>query len=559
MDQFKVSALKYRPNEFEDVIGQKSITDTLEKSIKTNQLAQALLFCGPRGVGKTTCARILSKKINSDTNSANDFSYNIFELDAASNNSVEDIRRLNDQVRIPPQSGQYKVYIIDEAHMLSTSAFNAFLKTLEEPPKYVIFILATTEKNKILPTILSRCQIFEFKRISLLDIKNYLIKISKENQVKYEENALQIIAEKADGALRDALSIYDQMCSFCELNLTEISVSKNLNLLSRSVYIEITNKIIDKNIPEILIKLDEIIKNGFDPHELIIGLSSHFRNLLISKDQETTKLIEVEEKTRIVLINQSSKFNYEVLIKSLDLANECELKYKNSNNKRLLVELTLMKISSLHFNGEKKKLIPITNYKNYKLPKKEIENEPKTRISSNIKHNSQSDIDENPSKKKEFIKNPSGISSFSLSSIKEKKNWENKKENTQSIKNEKKEEFSEKDLLDIWNQYYILKKMNMQQNIASILKINNPKLKENNSIEFEVPSEINKVELEKELFEILDFLKLKLNNSMIKIKIIVNELNQKKSFIYTDEEKFKKFVETNSSISKLKEEFGLEL
>jgi DNA polymerase-3 subunit gamma/tau len=354
MNQFKVSALKYRPKEFEDVIGQKPITDTLEKSIKTNQLAQALLFCGPRGVGKTTCARILSKKINSDTISANDFSYNIFELDAASNNSVEDIRRLNDQVRIPPQSGLYKVYIIDEAHMLSTSAFNAFLKTLEEPPKYVIFILATTEKNKILPTILSRCQIFEFKRIGLLDIKNYLIKISKENEVKYEENALQIIAEKADGALRDALSIYDQMCSFCELNLTEISISKNLNLLSRSVFIEMTNKIINKNIPEILIKLDEIIKNGFDPHQLIIGLSSHFRNLLISKDKETTKLIEVDEKARMHLINQSSKFNYEVLIKSIDLANECELKYKNSNNKRLLVELTLMKISSLHFNGEKK-------------------------------------------------------------------------------------------------------------------------------------------------------------------------------------------------------------
>jgi DNA polymerase-3 subunit gamma/tau len=214
--------------------------------------------------------------------------------------------------------------------------------------------LATTEKNKILPTILSRCQIFEFKRIGLLDIKNYLIKISKENEVKYEENALQIIAEKADGALRDALSIYDQMCSFCELNLTEISISKNLNLLSRSVFIEMTNKIINKNIPEILIKLDEIIKNGFDPHQLIIGLSSHFRNLLISKDKETTKLIEVDEKARMHLINQSSKFNYEVLIKSIDLANECELKYKNSNNKRLLVELTLMKISSLHFNGEKK-------------------------------------------------------------------------------------------------------------------------------------------------------------------------------------------------------------
>ena len=224
----------------------------------------------------------------------------------------------------------------------------------EEPPEHALFVLATTEKHKIIPTILSRCQVYDFHRISVPSMIAHLSTIAEKEGVKAEKEALHVIAEKADGALRDALSIYDQMCSFCELNLTEISVSKNLNLLSRSVYIEITNKIIDKNIPEILIKLDEIIKNGFDPHELIIGLSSHFRNLLISKDQETTKLIEVEEKTRIVLINQSSKFNYEVLIKSLDLANECELKYKNSNNKRLLVELTLMKISSLILMEKKK-------------------------------------------------------------------------------------------------------------------------------------------------------------------------------------------------------------
>ncbi len=559
MNQFKVSALKFRPKEFEDVVGQKSITDTLKKSIQTNQLPQALLFCGPRGVGKTTCARILSRKINTGINTSNDFSYNVFELDAASNNSVEDIRKLNDQVRIPPQTGSYKVYIIDEAHMLSTSAFNAFLKTLEEPPKYVVFILATTEKNKIIPTILSRCQIFEFKRISSMDIKNYLIKISKEIEIKYEENALQIIAEKADGALRDALSIFDQMCSFCELNLTEESVSKNLNLLSRSIYIEITDKIISKNIPEILIRINEVIKNGFDPHDLIIGLSSHFRNLLISKDLETTKLIDVDQNTRQILVEQASKIDVEILIKSLDLTNECELNYKNSNNKRLLVELTLMKVTSLHFNGEKKKLIPTINYINQSKSEKVIEKYQKKDIVIDENNFRKLNTEENLIKKEDLIKKSTGISSLSISSIKEKKEWKNKKINTLSFEKEKDEKFDEKDLLNIWEQFYKLKKINKQENIASILKINKPKLITNNFIEFVVPSEINKVELEKELFELLDFLKLKLNNSMIKIKIIVNKLDQKKSFIYTNEEKFKKFVKSNSYIIKLKEEFGLEL
>jgi len=355
MEQFIVSALKFRPKKFKDVVGQGSITDTLEKAIKSNQLAQALLFCGPRGVGKTTCARILSKKINQiNIDEIQDYSYNIFELDAASNNSVEDIRKLNDQVRIPPQIGKYKVYIIDEVHMLSTSAFNAFLKTLEEPPKHVIFILATTEKNKIIPTILSRCQIFEFKRISVLDIKNHLAKISNELNVIYEENALQLIAEKADGALRDALSIFDQMCSFCEFNLSEASVSKNLNILNQSIYLEITDKIIDHNIPDILLQLNTIINNGFDPHQLINGLASHFRNLLICKEPKTISLLEVNKSIQDLFKIQASKFKIDYLIDSIEIANNCELKYKISNNKRLLIELSLMKLASLHYNGEKK-------------------------------------------------------------------------------------------------------------------------------------------------------------------------------------------------------------
>ena len=357
MEPFIVSALKYRPQTFKDVVGQTAITNTLKNAIDQNHLAQALLFTGPRGVGKTTCARILAKMINSNSseNENEDFAFNIFELDAASNNSVDDIRNLTDQVRIPPQVGNYKVYIIDEVHMLSASAFNAFLKTLEEPPKHCIFILATTEKHKIIPTILSRCQIFDFKRITVNDAKNYLKVIAEEQGIIAEDDALHIIAQKADGAMRDALSIFDRVVSFSGKNLTRQAVTENLNVLDYDTFFEATDLILESKIPDLLVHFNHILSKGFDGHHFITGLASHFRDLLVSKTPQTIELLEVGDDTKTTYKKQSELTSQAFLINAIELANECDLKYKTSKNQRLLVELCLMQLASINFDGEKKK------------------------------------------------------------------------------------------------------------------------------------------------------------------------------------------------------------
>ena len=358
MEEFVVSARKYRPQTFKDVVGQQAITNTLLNAIETNHLASALLFTGPRGVGKTTCARIVARKINQpgydDPNE--DFAFNVFELDAASNNSVDDIRSLIEQVRIPPQTGKYKVYIIDEVHMLSSSAFNAFLKTLEEPPKHAIFILATTEKHKIIPTILSRCQIFDFKRITVKDAKDHLAEVAKSQGVVYEDDALHIIAQKADGAMRDALSIFDRVVSFCGANLTRQAVAENLNVLDYETYISITDLILENKIPEILLTYNDILSKGFDGQHFITGLASHFRDLLVSKTPATLVLLEAGEQAQKLYALQSQSASHDFLLKGIELANDCDLKYKISQNQRLLVELCLMQLASITFDGEKKKL-----------------------------------------------------------------------------------------------------------------------------------------------------------------------------------------------------------
>ena len=359
MEAFMVSALKYRPTSFEDVVGQQNITQTLKNSLEKNQLAQALLFCGPRGVGKTSCARILAKQINKsnlDQTTQDDFAFNIFELDAASNNSVEDIRKINEQVRIPPQVGSHKIYIIDEAHMLSKAAFNAFLKTLEEPPKHVIFILATTEKNKIIPTILSRCQVYDFKRISVNDIQTYLVKIAQDRNLKFEESALFLIAQKAEGALRDALSIFDRMVSFTKGNLSAIGVADNLNLLDDQTYLELGEIIFENDIHGILKEYDELLKRGIDPLQFIKGLGDFFRNLMLAKDTGTLSLMELSENVKMSYQNLTKTISPEYLIDAIALINSFEINYKNVNNKRVHIELGLMKLASLHFNGEKKKI-----------------------------------------------------------------------------------------------------------------------------------------------------------------------------------------------------------
>ncbi|MBN1925719.1 MAG: DNA polymerase III subunit gamma/tau [Prolixibacteraceae bacterium] len=371
MKEFIVSARKYRPSTFKTVVGQHAITATLKNAIKNNQIAHAYLFCGPRGVGKTTCARIFAKTINCQSITA-DFepcnecesclafnenrSYNIHELDAASNNSVDDIRTLIDQVRIPPQLGKYSVYIIDEVHMLSSSAFNAFLKTLEEPPKHALFILATTEKHKIIPTILSRCQIFDFNRINNSDISGYLKYVARQEDVEIEETGINVIAHKADGAMRDALSIFDQIVSFSGKKISYQDVIGNLNVLDYEYYFKITDCFLKGDIPELLNLFNEIIEKGFDGHHFITGLSSHFRDLMVCKDPKTIKLLEVGAEIKDKYSVQANACEADFLIKGIDIASECDLSYKASQNKRLLVELTLIKIAQL---TEKKKTLKI--------------------------------------------------------------------------------------------------------------------------------------------------------------------------------------------------------
>lgn len=346
MDNFVVSARKYRPLGFDEVVGQEHITTTLKNAIDNNKLAQALLFCGPRGIGKTTCARIVARLINGFEEKAEVNSLNIFELDAASNNSVEDIRNLIDQVRYPPQFGKFKVYIIDEVHMLSNAAFNAFLKTLEEPPSYAIFILATTEKHKVIPTILSRCQIFDFNRIQVSDISTQLKKIANREKIKVEEEALHLIAQKADGALRDALSIFDLMVTFSSgKEVTFKDVLNNLHILDYDYYFKVVDGLLAENMTEPLLLLDEVLRKGFDGHNFISGFSEHIRNLLVSQDARTINLMEVPEVTKKKYEQQAKAARPSLLLSWLNIANQCDLSYKGSKNQRLLVELALMKMA----------------------------------------------------------------------------------------------------------------------------------------------------------------------------------------------------------------------
>jgi len=362
MENFIVSARKYRPQLFNTVVGQSHITNTLKNAIINKQLAQAYLFCGPRGVGKTTCARIFAKTINCFNINANGeacdtcesctsfnsgASLNVYELDAASNNSVEDIRNLVDQVRFAPQLGEYKVYIIDEVHMLSTAAFNAFLKTLEEPPKHAKFILATTEKHKIIPTILSRCQVFNFNRIKTEDISSHLAFMANEEHVTFEPEALHIIAQKADGGLRDACSIFDQMVAFTGNHLTYKQVVDNLNVLDYDYYFKITDSFLSQQLPEIMLTFDDILKKGFDGHNFLIGLGEHLRNLLVSKDPQTITLIEISDALKKRYVEQSQKCSLTFLLKSLALISKTDVNYKSAKNQRLLVEMALMQLTFL--------------------------------------------------------------------------------------------------------------------------------------------------------------------------------------------------------------------
>ena len=581
MEHFIVSARKYRPQVFKDVVGQQAITNTLENAIANNHLAQALLFCGPRGVGKTSCARILAKRINTtaDTQPDEDFAFNIFELDAASNNSVDDIRNLIDQVRIPPQVGTYKVYIIDEVHMLSQSAFNAFLKTLEEPPKHAIFILATTEKHKIIPTILSRCQIFDFKRISVTDARKHLMTIAQEQGVQADEDALHIIAQKADGAMRDALSIFDRVVSFSGNTLTRKSVTENLNVLDYDTYFTATDYIVENKIPELLLLCDDILNRGFDGHHFIAGLASHFRDLMVCKTPPTIHLLEVGDTAKKKYYEQSQKTEMPFLLNAIDMANDCDLKYRSSRNQRLLIELCLMQLASISFDGEIKNdnhfIIPPSHYRKKETasPKKpapiavptvtkEQPQEQETHTSLSTQETSSSAT---PPKEPQTTETPRldfskerGVSGLSIKGLRKKKELQEKLANKKiDHTNLPTEAFTEAAMQTAWQEYVQLLIEKGERIVASNLEADTPTL-DGVKIKLQFPNETMKVEVERAQVPLLDYLKRTLNNYDIILDITVNEEIVRK-YAYTPQEKYDKLKEHNPNIEILRKAFDLEL
>ena len=611
MEPFIVSARKYRPQTFNDVVGQASITNTLTNAIENDHLAQALLFTGPRGVGKTTCARILAKQINSDGTEREDedFAFNIFELDAASNNSVDDIRNLIDQVRIPPQVGKFKVYIIDEVHMLSQSAFNAFLKTLEEPPKHAIFILATTEKHKIIPTILSRCQIFDFKRITVKDAAEYLKYIAQNQDIDAEEDALHIIAQKADGAMRDALSIFDRVVSFSGKKLTRKAVTENLNVLDYDTYFEATDLILEHNIPELLLAFNKSLALGFDGHHYITGLATHFRDLMVCQHESTISLLEVGEEAKKMYAVQAKKTSPSFLLKALNVANECDLNYKASKNHRLLVELTLMKLASIDFDGEKKNpesivlgnatvafIAPASFYRVSKPDKtaippislseeaiepieliKTIKGEPQENdtvqaldlqeieptsltIAEPAAKISRPLIIQGKSTANKIDIKPKNnrVSGLSISSLKAKKEHLQQKKEEDGEENElSRDSFTEAKMLKHWKDYVHLIDVKGKKIMASNLMTDTPKLQKDHIIWIELPNDTMKKEVEREQFGLIEYLRTKMNNHAINLKITVNEETAKK-FAFTPEEKYQKLREKNPAIDILRKAFDLD-
>ena len=610
MEPFIVSARKYRPQTFRDVVGQQAITNTLTNAIEHNHLAQALLFCGPRGVGKTTCARILAKQINSDgtEKEGEDFAFNIFELDAASNNSVDDIRNLIDQVRIPPQVGKYKVYIIDEVHMLSQSAFNAFLKTLEEPPKHAIFILATTEKHKIIPTILSRCQIFDFKRITVKDAAEYLKYIAENQGIVADDDALHIIAQKADGAMRDALSIFDRVVSFSGKELTRKAVTENLNVLDYDTYFSATDLILEHNIPQLLLLFNKTLSLGFDGHHFISGLASHFRDLMVCQHQDTINLLEVGDVAKQNYLEQSKKTGMQFLLQALNIANDCDLKYKTSKNQRLLVELTLMKLASIGFEAEKKNsesdvldgstidfIAPASFFKGNNSPAKtqaqtstpaqeqpkpatpetavttkkqespQYQKEETTRTPSSIAV-AKPKIEETAAPqpkatpaKKLNIGGGKRVSGLSISSLKAKKEHElSRKDETIDESKLPKDAFTEEEMQKHWADFVDKIDLEGKKILASNLNADIPKLVQDKTIWIELPNGTMKKEIEREQYGLMEHLRRNLNNYFIELKITVNESVAKK-FAFTPEEKYEKLREKNPAIDLLRKTFDLDL
>ncbi|MGE0638559.1 MAG: DNA polymerase III subunit gamma/tau [Bacteroidia bacterium] len=583
MSEFVVSARKYRPSTFNTVVGQKSITSTLKNAIRNNHLAQAFLFCGPRGVGKTTCARILAKTINcfniTDATEACDqcescvsfnenASFNIHELDAASNNSVDDIRNLVDQVRFAPQVGKYSIYIIDEVHMLSTAAFNAFLKTLEEPPKHAIFILATTERHKIIPTILSRCQIFDFKRIQIEDMVEHLLYVAKSENIEAEHDALHIIAQKADGAMRDSLSMFDQIVSFAGNKLTYKAVIENLNILDYDYYFRISAAALENNIPEALVIFNEILDNGFDGHNFINGLGSHFRNLLVCKDISTIQLLEVGQNIKDKYMDQSQRYSMETLLRAINITNKCDINYKTSKNQRLQVELALMQICSLTGSpqqGEPEKKNLINNPSSVSPTAKPQETSPV--LAATVEKKAEPPIAETPGVKepaqqvytKRIISGTTSINTSGAAKA-EVKPTEVESENAIAERKAAQKNFTQEELNLAWKKS--VQQLQQQNKLSSFaytaLTKSNPVLKENFLIELEIDNEAAEKALDVEKLDFLEMLRKELLNTEIQLTTVINYVADVKK-LYTQREKFMHMAEKNPSINKLRQQLDLEI
>ena len=557
-NNFIVSARKYRPVTFDTVVGQASITDTLKNAIRIQHLSQAYLFCGPRGVGKTTCARIMAKTLNcfhvspaieacDECESCKAFSesrsYNIHELDAASNNSVDDIRNLIDQVRIPPRIGKYSIYIIDEVHMLSSQAFNAFLKTLEEPPSHAIFILATTEKHKIIPTILSRCQIFDFNRIKIDDSVRYLEKISKNEGITYETEGLRVIAQKADGAMRDALSIYDQIVSFCGNHITYKSVIENLNVLDYEYYFRLTDAFLDHNFGQPLMLFNEILDKGFDGHNFIAGLSSHFRDLLVCKDPVTLSLLETGADIRERYRTQAALCSTGFLFEALNICSSCDINYKISKNQRLHVELTLLRLCEI---GVEKKnaeqVVPVQNKQPVGTSATAPRVTPRATIPSiSIKQAMSGQPEPKPTQENILVP-PASVQ-------------ETTPRETPVTKIGNKP-ISQEELEMVWNSFAEVQKAE-DSRLFSMLTAHTPQLEGETKIVFQISNPLQEEPLQKIKSELLKHLRATLDNENVEIEIALAEKNETIK-AYTAEDKFAQMSRKNPALLTFKQQFTLD-
>ena len=564
MENFIVSARKYRPSTFESVVGQHAITSTLQNAIRNNTLAQAFLFCGPRGVGKTTCARIMAKTINclhptaemeacneceSCVSFNNNASFNIFELDAASNSGVDDIRALIDQVRIPPQIGKYKVYIIDEVHMLSGAAFNAFLKTLEEPPAYAKFILATTEKHKILPTILSRCQIFDFKRITVEDITKHLQNIAAKEGVTAEEEALNIIAQKADGALRDALSIFDQMVSFSGNNITYKDVIANLNVLDYEYYFGMVENILAGDINSMLLLVNEVVNKGFDPQNFIQGMASHLRNLLLGKDQRVIGLMEVSNQLKERYAKQAERCDTAFLLKSLDIANECDINFRSANNKRLHLEVALMKMVPVQ---QQQVSSPSSRIEGQSQPKSV---QPQPQVISQSAPRTQS-VEQPQQPQPAPQPQPQPVQRVKRAGTISILDEGPKKKEVEAPVEEKNNPFTQEMLVGAWTKFVETNKNTSPNFVAGIGKYQ-PTLNEKNEIHYQVDNMLVVNDINN-MGKLRDYLSKELNNNQFKLVHHIVE-KPKDDIAYTDRSRFEKMAEMNPNVLTLKKGLGLNI